>query len=184
MRRLLTLVLSTAALAAVGIGAAWAAGDGTPLGQAGANVPCETGADFVAAQTGTSGDVSYTVPDGRWRIRSWTVAGPSAGKMALVVFRPTNTPGEYVVVGSTPAQALKKQKNKFGADINVRGGDLLGFWAEADTVCALLTSNTSDTVVATIQSDIPAAGSTTAMFEAGDGVRLNMQVRLEHRGFR
>jgi hypothetical protein len=104
--------------------------------------------------------------------------------MALVVFRLTSAPGAYAVVGSTDPQTLPKERNTFSTDIKVRSGDLLGFWAQSDTACALLTFDSGDTVVANLPSGIPSAGATTTMFDAGDGVRLNMQVRLERRGSR
>jgi hypothetical protein len=179
-RRLRLLALTAATLAALGAGVAWAA-ESISLGQTGADTLCDTPADFVAAQTGTSGDVSYTVPPGRWRLISWKAAGsPTGGKEALVVFRPTGTPDEYTVVASTRAKALPKPINKLtGLDIKVRGGDLIGFWAQAGTTCALFTGNSNDTPNIYFPSDIPAAGTTMSLMPGlVDGYRLNMKVTL------
>ena len=179
-RRLRLLALTAAILAALAAGVAWAA-ESITLGQTGSDTPCDTPSDFVAVQTGTSGDVSYTVPPGRWRLISWKAAGsPTGGKEALVVFRPTGAPDEYKVVASTRAKALSKPTNKLtGLDIKVRGGDLIGFWAEAGTTCALFTGNANDTASVYFPSEIPDAGTTmTLMPGLAVGFRLNMQVTL------
>jgi hypothetical protein len=168
-------------LAALGGGVAWAAESPITLGQTGADTPCGTPADFVAAQTGTSGDVSYNVPPGRWRIISWKAAGSPTGKEALVVFRPTGAADEYKVVASSSAEALPKPR-KFSVGIKVKGGDLIGFWAKAGTTCALFTGNTNDAASIYFPSDVPAAGTTMTLVPGlAVGYRLNMMVKLTPR---
>jgi hypothetical protein len=180
-QRLRLLALSAAMLAALGGGVAWAAESPITLGQTGADTPCGTPADFVAAQTGTSGDVSYTVPPGRWRIISWKAAGSPTGKEALVVFRPTGAADEYKVVASSSAEALPKPR-KFSVGIKVKGGDLIGFWAKAGTTCALFTGNTNDAASIYFPSDVPAAGTTMTLVPGlAVGYRLNMMVKLTPR---
>ena len=183
-RRLGLLALSSALVVAVAAGVAWAA-ESVMLGQTGSDTTCDTPGDFVAAQTSTSGGVSYTVPEGRWRIIRWQAAGsPTGGKEALVVFRPTETPDEYKVVASTRAKELSKTINNLGdLAINVNGGDLIGFWAEAGTTCALATENPNDTASIYFPSGIPAAGTTMTLVPGfAVGYRVNMKVTLVPRG--
>ena len=179
-RRLGVLALSAVLLAAVAAGVAWAA-ESVVLGQTGSDTTCDTPGDFVAAQTSTSGGVSYTVPEGRWRIIRWQAAGsPSGGKEALVVYRPTDTPDEYKIVASTRAKELSKPINKLGdLTINVKGGDLIGFWAEAGTTCALFTGNPNDAASIYFPSEIPTAGTTMTLLPGfAVGYRVNMKVTL------
>ena len=182
--RLRLFVLSAALLAVVAAGLAWGA-ESVTLGQTGSDTTCDTPDDFVAAQTTTSGDVSYTVPEGRWRLISWKAAGSATGgKEALVVFRPTGNPDEYRVVASTRAKELSKPTNKLtDLTIKVKGGDLIGFWAEAGTTCALFTDNPNDAASIYFPSEIPAAGTTMTLVPGlAVGYRLNMKVTLVPRG--
>jgi len=184
-RRLGVLALSAVLLAAVAAGVAWAA-ESVVLGQARSDTNCDTPGDFVAAQTSTSGGgVSYTVPEGRWRIIRWQAAGsPSGGSEALVVYRPTGNADEYKIVASTRAKELDQPINKVGdLAINVKGGDLIGFWAEAGTTCALATGNPSDAASIYFPSGIPTAGSTMTLVPGfAVGYRVNMKVTLVPRG--
>jgi hypothetical protein len=183
VRRLRLPLASAALVAAVVVCAGWATGhDGVILGQARSDTSCDTPADFVAAQTGTSAGASYTVPPGQWTITSWAAAGSSSGKEALVVFRPTGTQDEFRVVGSTPARELSRAKNMFTTRIKVKGGDLIGFWAEAGTICAFQTFDMSDTASIFFPSGIPDAGTTMTLIAGfAIGYRVNMKVTLQPR---
>lgn len=157
------------------------AGESLSLGQIGSDTPCTAPADFVGVQTSTSGgDVSYAVPPGRWRIRSWKAAGSPVGKEALVVFRPTGAPDEYTVVGSTRARSLPDPVNKLiDIDLKVKGGDLIGFWVEAGTTCALATGDSNDAVSILFPAEVPTAGTTMALVPGlAVGYRMNMKVNL------
>lgn len=178
LQLLLRIALSTAVLSVVGVGVASSA-ESTTLGQAGADTTCDTPGDLIAAQTGTSGGVSYTVPGGRWRITSWQAAGSPTGRLALVVYRPTGNTDEYTVVGRTEAHRLPKAKNHFSADIAVKGGDLIGFWSKAGTMCALATESSSDTASIYFPADLPSPGTSLTLIPGfAVGYRLNMQVNL------
>jgi hypothetical protein len=182
MRRRLRVLALSAVLLSASAGAAWAVGKGLTLGQRGADTACGAPGDMVAAQTNTSGGVSYTVPAGKWRIIRWSAAGPSGGKMALVVFRPTGTTDEYQVVGSSNADSLPATKNKFSAEINVREGDLIGLWAEPGTLCGVFTGNGSDTASIFFPSEVPEAGTTMTLIPGyAVGYRLNVKVELTKR---
>ena len=75
------------------------------LGQTGTGATCTGAATLV--QTGVASGNSYTVPSGNWTITSWsTQAGTPGGQLALVVYRPTATPNDYLVVAATAAQSL------------------------------------------------------------------------------
>jgi hypothetical protein len=178
--RLRLFVLSAALVVVVVAGLAWAA-ESLTLGQTGSDTACDTPGAFVAAQTSTSGDVSYTVPEGRWRIIRWQAAGsPTGGKEALVVYRPTGNTDEYKIVASTRAKELSQPINKVGdLAINVKGGDLIGFWAEAGTTCALFTDNPNDAASIYFPSEIPDAGTTMNLLPGfAVGFRVNMKVTL------
>ena len=182
MRRRLRLLALSAALLSASAGGAWAIGKGLTLGQIGADTACGAPGDMVAAQTSTSGGVSYTVPTGKWRIVWWSAAGPSDGKMALVVFRPTGTTDEYQIVGSSTAHSLPAAKNKFSAEINVREGDLIGLWAKPGTLCGVFTGNASDTASIYFPTDIPEAGTTMTLIPGyAVGYQLNVKVALTKR---
>jgi hypothetical protein len=183
LRKSRRFVVIAAILGSLVVCAGWATGHGLTLGQTGADTSCTTPGDFVAAQTATSGGVSYTVPSGRWVIKSWSAAGgaPGEGREALVVFRPTDTPDEYRVVGSTSAHELSNS-NTFRAAFKVKGGDLIGFWAEAGSICALNTGNPSDTASIFFPSGIPSVGTTMTLIPGiAIGYRLNMKVTLASR---
>jgi hypothetical protein len=86
------------------------------------------------------------------------------------------------VVGSTSAHELSSWKNTFGAAIKVRGGDLIGFWAEAGSICALQTSDPGDTASIFFPSVVPTPGTTMTLYPGyAVGYRLNMKVTLAPR---
>ena len=147
MRRQFVVLCSLcAALCAVALGTASAAGDGATLGQVvPGNAPCGAPESIIVAQTATSGGVSYEVPAGKWRVIWWAAAGSPTGHIALVIFRPTGNPNEFRIVGSAAPRSLPEPKNKFPATIKVRGGDLVGFWAEPNTICGVSTGDPGDT---------------------------------------
>ena len=180
-RRLRVLALCTVLLSA-SAAAAWATDKGLTLGQRGGDTACGAPGDMAAAQTSTSGGVSYTVPAGRWQIIQWSAAGPSDGTMALVVFRPTGTTDEYKVVNSSQARSLFAVKNNFSARIKVREGDLIGLWAEPGTLCGVFTGNGSDTASIFFPSEIPTPGATMTLIPGyAVGYRLNVSVELTKR---
>jgi hypothetical protein len=182
MRRRFRVLALSAVLLSASAGAAWAIGKGLTLGQIGGDTACGAPGDMVAAQTSTSGGVSYTVPEGKWRIIWWSAAGPSDGKLALVVFRPTGTTDEYQVVGSSEAHSLPAAKNKFSAEMNVREGDLIGLWAKPGTLCGVYTGDGSDTASIFFPTEIPDGGTTMTLIPGyAVGYRLNVKVALTKR---
>jgi hypothetical protein len=181
MRKHLSRVLSLAAVIA-GFGAfvGWAAAETVTRGQTGADTACGAPGDMIAVQTGVSGGTSYAIPSGVWTVTSWRAAGGAPGEEALVIYRPTGTPNEYKVVGSTSAHALPSSLNTFDANIKVKGGDLVGFWAPPGTICATATGSPADTASIFFPSGVPDAGETVTLVPGyADGHRLNMQVTLK-----
>jgi hypothetical protein len=150
-------------------------------GQTGADTPCTTPADFTVVQTGVSGGTSYTVPSGQWTITSWRALGNGPAQEALVVFRPTGTPDQYTVVGSTSAKTLAAGLNTFNANIKVKGGDLIGLWVQQNSICAHATGSTADSLAAFFPTGVPSAGTTFDMF-VFTGFRLNVSVELSTGG--
>ena len=98
----------------------------------------------------------------------------------MVVYRPTENTDEYKIVASTRAKKLSQPINKLGdLAINVKGGDLIGFWAEVGTTCALFTDNPSDAASIYFPSEIPTAGTTMTLLPGyAVGYRVNMKVTL------
>ncbi len=109
----------------------------TVIGSAVGSVPCGTGIDTV--QT-ASGGASYAVPAGGGTISAWsTQAGVDAGPAALLVWRPTATPGTYMLVGESPLVTLTAGTlNTFNLSkpIAVNAGDLIGLRLEGPLECA------------------------------------------------
>lgn len=108
----------------------------TVIGSAVGSVPCGTGIDTV--QT-ASGGASYAVPAGG-TVSAWsTQAGVDAGPAALLVWRPTATPGTYMLVGESPLVTLTAGTlNTFNLSkpIAVNAGDLIGLRLEGPLECA------------------------------------------------
>ncbi len=181
MRRYLgRFVMVAVVVVGLGVFAGWAAAETVTRGQAGADTTCDTPDDFIAVQTGVSGGTAYTIPSGEWTVTSWSASGGPPGQEALVIYRPTGTPNEYKIVGSTSPEALPDSLNTFDASIKVKGGDLIGFWAEAGTTCALATGSSSDAPSLLFPSGVPNSG-TTVMLVPGFvvGYRMNMRVTLK-----
>jgi hypothetical protein len=169
-----------AAAACLATFAGWAAAETVTRGQTGADTACGAPGDMIAVQTGVSGGTSYVIPSGEWTVTSWSASGGSPGEEALVVYRPTGTPNEYKVVGSTSPHALPSSLNTFDANIKVKGGDLVGFWAPPGTICGNYTGSSADTVSIFFPSGVPDAGETVTLQPGlADGHRLNMQLTLK-----
>jgi hypothetical protein len=177
-QRVASFVSLTAGVICLAFVVGQAAAETVTRGETGADTTCETGTDFVAVQTGVSGGPSYRVPSGQWTITSWSAEGGSGGQEALVVFRPTGTPDEYTIVGSTSPQTLSAPQNTFNANIKVKGGDLIGFWVQTGTMCARAASSADTVGLALSPGGPPAGGATVATFVLGNGFRLNMKVTL------
>ncbi len=180
--RLLSLAAAAGCLA-VFAGIAGAA-DTTTLGQTGADTSCTLDEDFIVAQTSVSGGPSYTVPEGNWTITSWSAAGGSGGQEALVVFRPTGTPDEYKIVGSTSPRTLTAPQITVKANIKVKSRDLIGFWAQDGTMCARATGSSADVPSLAPSPSPPGEGTTVTLFQLppqddGGGYRLNISVTLK-----
>jgi hypothetical protein len=142
------------------------------------NVNC--GVDLFTVQTGVSAGASYTVPGGNWTLTEWsTRANSSGGSMSLLVFRPTATPGSYLVVAASPVMTLTPSVlNTFAANVAVQGGDLLGLWGSAGTGCGFLTGNAGDTDVGA-NGGVPAVGSTVAASPAPFTFRADISAKLQ-----
>ena len=108
------------------------AGASTTIGQTGADSArgCFGGTvnSLVQVSTG-SGVPSYVVPSGINEITSWSAQGSFTNSlMALEIWRPTTTPGSYVLVGISPAETIVNTLNTFtlASPISVQAGDVLG----------------------------------------------------------
>ena len=126
------LAAGASAAAPVTIGQTSAAADylcGEGFGPGIAEYDLETAE--VASGTG------FVVPAGIWDITSWsTYAGSDGGLMSMMVFRPATGTDNYTVVAASPVEALTSSVlNTYSASVPVRGGDLLGFWADKDASC-------------------------------------------------
>jgi uncharacterized repeat protein (TIGR01451 family) len=95
-------------------------------------------ANSTELQTATaSGGPSYQVPPGGGVITFWgyTAAGP-AGVKKLKVFRPTETAGQYTVVGeSTPQTPTEARQYTYPTRIPVKAGDIIGLYTTTANDC-------------------------------------------------
>ena len=159
---------------AVGASAATA----VTIGQTSANADFNCGYGFFPfiaeydLQTGVASGPAFVVPAGSWVITSWsTYAGTpyppheappgDGGFMSMVVFRPTTVPDSYTVVGESPIEQLTASVlNTFSANVQVQGGDLLGFWAGGGAACATHTGAAGDVDFSFPAGNPPPVGST------------------------
>ncbi len=121
------------------------------------------------------------VPAGNWNVTKWsTLAGDLGGKMNLMIFRKTATPGSYQVVGSSQVKSLNPSTmNTFSlaTPIAVQGGDLVGLWSDGISQCAV--RSTSHYVPYDLSIGAPPAAATTVTPALGPyGMDLNISATL------
>ncbi len=97
-------------------------------------------------ETTVASGTGFVVPAGIWDITSWsTYAGSHGGSMSMMVFRPATGTDNYTVVAASPVEVLTSSVlNTYTANVPVRGGDLLGFWAGNDASCLTHTTSSGD----------------------------------------
>ena len=169
---------------ALGLGLSGIAGadSWTVQGQTAADTVCMVGSNFVAVQLSISAGTPY-VFSAPGNVTYWSAAGGYGGQEALVVVRPTGTPLEYRVVGSTPAQTLTDPLSRFKVGkVKVKKGDLIAFWVEDETLCAHATNDTGDVVGLFLASSGPPAVGTVATVSPIQSYRLNMSATVTARG--
>jgi hypothetical protein len=124
-----TLALAAAVLA-TGALAAPAPAD-TTIGQTGGDTSCP-GADLHA-------DTNYVVPSGGGTITSFSyqsAAADAGQQLDFLVLRPAGG-SNYTVVGKTGLVTLAGTgAETFAVDIDVQGGDILGFWHAGELLTA------------------------------------------------
>jgi len=154
----------------------------TTIGQtdAAANYACGLDGEYDLDTAVASGQ-GYVVPDGDWTITSWsTFAGTfdgSGGSMSMMAFRPDPVSGGYTVLAASPVQALTPgQLNTFPANVRVKGGDQLGFWATGHAACSTETGLPADVSPFEFGPQ-PAVGSTIIPIVV-TGYRANISATL------
>jgi hypothetical protein len=104
------------------------------------------------------GSPSYRVPKGRWTLVKWRTRGSATeeGLARMRVWRETNVDGRYRLIGQSAEKTVGADTApRFGAQIKVRRGDLLGMWA----ISGIATGYTS------VEADDVSAGA--ACFKPG-----------------
>ena len=97
--------------------------------------------------TTASGERSYKVPKGRWKITSWSAqgGGDDDGEARLLVFRRTGTPGQYKLIGRSHLETVPADGSpNFATNIAARRGDRLGIGTIHSLPAGYNTANTSD----------------------------------------
>ena len=117
----------------------------------------------IILQTTVASGTGFVVPAGIWDITSWsTYAGSNGGSMSMMVFRPATGTDNYTVVAASPVEVLTSSVlNTYSANVPVRGGDLLGFWAGNDASCLTHTTSLGDLNPSTPVRSRPSAARST-----------------------
>ena len=149
------------------------------LGRAATNGVCPDNLLLFNGFTAAGGP-TYRVPEGTWRITSFSIDGGLTGGVgALVVVQPTVTALEFAVVYSSAAQALTAgEVHTFPASAIVTGGDFIGLWMGSGG-CGFFTGDPGDIVGFNVVSAPPLAGTTFVLDFATDSVTANIEVTLE-----
>ena len=118
------------------------------------------------------------VPAGDWTLTKWSLAGGSGGLVGLRILRPTGVANQYTIVAASKTKPLTLGVlNTFSASIFVRGGDVIGLYAETPTDCARFTGDPNDRYLV-FDSSTPVGGIANAI-SAGSGYRLNLAAVLD-----
>jgi hypothetical protein len=143
MKRLIFLASALLAVLACGATAASTATT-TAIGQTNAEAGYACNGEYDL-QTGVASGTSFVVPAGTWIVTSWsTHAGAGGGSMSSMFFRPASA-GSYTVVGASQVESLVPSVlNTFPVNIQVQGGDVLGFWATGGAACSTSTGQGTD----------------------------------------
>ena len=107
-----------------------------------------------------AGSPSYRVPKGRWALKAWSAQGGGSadGDARLLVFRRTQTPGQFKLIGlSDPETVPADDSPFFPAQIEVRRGDLLGIATVSNLSTGVASSNAGD-VMKSLQCGVPGVG--------------------------
>jgi hypothetical protein len=156
--------------------------------RAGKTTVGETGAPSASFGAGlyvepsVAGGHTYTVPRGKWMIKSWsTQAGPLGGQMALVVFRPTAVANQYKVVGVSAVQTLAANVlNTFDTKIPTKTHDLIGLWADVSAAALFDTSDLGDGGLGRPLALPPSAGTTMSVSSFSfSGSRTNISALIK-----
>lgn len=146
------------------------AGASTTIGQTGvdSSIGCFGGATSQVQVSTGSGVPSYVVPSGINELTSWSAQGDFRNTiLALEVWRPTTTPGTYVLVGASPVDTvLANTLTTFTLTppISVQPGDVLGQLSTgASDFCFVTGSGAEGDVVGSAPTDpttLPVPGTT------------------------
>ena len=118
------------------------------------------------------------VPAGEWTLTRWSLTGGSGGTVGLRILRPTGIAHQYTIVAATKTKSLTPGvMNTFTASISVRGGDVIGLYAETPTDCARFTGDPNDQYLI-FDPSTPVGGIANAI-SAGSGYRLNLAAVLD-----
>lgn len=155
------------------------------LGQVGAPV-ATCGGNVYLAQTGVAGPPGYSVPPGYGVITSWSIEGaPAPGVGKFLVWRPTGTANQYILLRQSPNSAfVAGTVTTFAVHFPVQPGDIIGL--ETTQNC-LVAGGLGDVVRWVTITGTPADGSVQTLSNVIPQSRLQVSARVEadadHDGF-
>lgn len=133
---------------------------------------------LVAINSHVGSGNSSIVPAGEWTLTRWSLTGGTGGAVGLRILRPTGVTSQYTFVAATKTKTLTPGvTNTFTASISVRGGDVIGLYAETSTDCARATGDPNDQYLI-FDPSTPVGGIANAVF-GGSGYQLNLAAVLD-----
>jgi hypothetical protein len=139
------------------------------------------GTDNNVVQAMTAGPPSYAVPPDGGVITSWSFDADSNLHVGrLMVFRPTASPDEFIVVGRSQYESFSGMLDVFLTRIPVQAGDLLGMrMLGGNFSCLIGTSNLADQVRHSNTTADPSDGATQTLDMVISSIRLLIAASVE-----
>jgi hypothetical protein len=136
---------------------------------------------------------SYAIPQGRWKITSWSVTGNTNNDAAarLLVVRAGSTPGTYQVAAMSRVRQVREDKTPtFRSSIRVRGGDRLGLTSIGNLGVSYLVHSLKYQLGTTqpgclfpaLSIGEPFGAGTACPLNTGNGHRINIAATIKRRG--
>jgi hypothetical protein len=132
-------------------------------------------------QTGVAGGRSYTVPKAGV-ITSWSFkdADSKVSGLKLKVGRSAAGYDSYKIVADAAAGSQKKNAvNTYMAHIKVKAGDLIGLYTSGSGDCGSFPTNSGDTNVYALNSDVPPGTTTSFTPETMSKFPISVKVALD-----
>jgi hypothetical protein len=146
-----------------------------PVGQTGQVTSDPCSGEFDLIQGSVTSGTSYVIPhDGR--IVSWTTRG-GGGSASLKIFRKLAGAFEYQVIAHEGPHALSFGPNTFPANIPVKGGDLIGLYANGVPNC--LFDAAGEVTFLYLDGNLADGASSNFNDDGGPDFRVNVSAELD-----